>query len=527
MGTPCSNITICSGVRLTPEYTHTIWFSSKESQFAYFAGKAAHSFAGYTFIRKAWSIKVQATMEQARKWSYMFFTNGGKIWYYFITNIEYVNDNTVELFVEIDVMQSYLFDYDLLRCFVEREHAAFDPIGGNVVDEGLEVGEYVSIADFNSDLNDYYIMILATGNPETAADNEGEITPSFGKNYNNVFCGLGVYCVRVGDAGALKTILNKLDDAGKTDMIVAMWMYPGELVSNGTFSSTVDPVSGASSVTEQITRNNVLHMGYVPRNNKLFCYPYNFVYVTNNTGGAAVYPYEWFGDPGNPHWKIVGSISPDGGVRMYPLNYKGVQHNFESGLTLGSFPTCAWDSDVYKLWLAQNQNSLNVAGATSVIKAVAGVGAGVAGIATGNLAMAGSGLISAYSGITSIAELMAQRADKSIQPDEAKGVYSSTVNMTAGFQTFTIRKKCITKDQAVRLDEFFDMFGYKTLRVKKPYTHVRQNWTYTKTRGCQIKGNICTDDKLKIESIFDKGVTFWSNGDSVGDYSLSNKPIGT
>lgn len=526
MSTPMTNICVCSGVRLTPDYTHTIYFNDSASQWAYFVGKVAHEFTGYSYIRKSWSIKVHATMNQAKKWSYMFFTNGDKIWYYFITNIEYINDSTVELFVEMDVMQSYMFDYTLLDCFVEREHTALDVIGDNLVDEGLDVGEYVSIADKDVDLNDYRIMILATGNPATAANGDSEIIHAFGTALSNVFCGLGVYCVKLGDAMALKTILNKLDESGVSDMIVAMWMYPGELIQNGDYDSSVAVVSGASSFNENVTRNTVLDGGYTPRNNKLFCYPYNFLYVTNNTGGAAVYHYERFGDPTNPYFKIVGSVSPDGCVRMYPLNYKGSQHNFESGLTLGSFPTCAWDSDVYKMWLAQNQNTLNVAGATSVIKAVAGVGVGIAGLAMGNFAMAGSGAVSAYSGAVGIAELLAQRADKSIQPDEAKGVYSSTVNMTAGFQTFTIRKKCITRAQAIILDEYFDMYGYKTLIVKKPNRNCRENWTYTKTIGCQIAGNICTDDKIKIESVYNKGVTFWVNGDSIGNYSLSNKCTG-
>lgn len=526
MSTPASTISVCSGVRLTPDYTHTIWFPSASAQWAYFSDKTAHSFTGYSYIRKSWSIKVHATMEQARTWTYMFFSNGGKVWYYFIKNIEYLNDSNVELFVEIDVMQSYMFDYQLLDCFVEREHIAADVIGANIVDEGLEVGEYVSISDTDIDLNDYYIMILATGNPQIAADSEGEFVPVLGTAFNNVFCGLGVYRVKISKATVLQTILNKLDDAGVSDMIVAMWMYPGELVNTLSETADLTQVTGSKSFSNDVTRNTVLANSYKPRNNKLFCYPYNFLYLTNNTGDAAIYPYEYFGDPTNPNFKITGSVSPDGCVRMYPLNYKGSQHNFESGLTLGSFPTCAWDSDVYKLWLAQNQNSMNVSGVSAAIKAGVGIGTAILGAATGNLPTVGAGIASAYSGAVGIADLMAQKADKSIQPPEAKGRYSATVNMTAGFQTFTLRKKCITRLQALKLDMFFDMYGYKTMLVKTPNTHCRENWTYTKTVGCQIAGNLCTDDKLKIESIFDRGITFWVNGDSIGDYSLSNTCTG-
>ena len=34
--------------------------------------------------------------------------------------------------------------------------------------------------------------------------------------------------------------------------------------------------------------------GYVPKNNKLFTYPYCFLYVTNLMGNSATYKYEYF-----------------------------------------------------------------------------------------------------------------------------------------------------------------------------------------------------------------------------------------
>ena len=514
MSTPQSIINVCSGVRLNNSYDHTIWFGSLSGQIAWFKGKTARTFTAYTYLRKSWPVKVHATMSEAIGWTYLFFTNGGKTFFYFITNIEYVNDNTVELSLEMDVMQTYMFDYSLLQCFVEREHIALDAIGANIVDEGLDVGEYVSISDEGVDLNDWLVLILATGNPQANAEGDGEITVELGKSYANVFSGLRVYACS--DVNKLHSVLDGLDQNGKSDMIVSMWMYPRELITGASgASSSVVEIADATSFTKSVTRNTVLESAYAPRNNKLLCYPYNFLYVTNNYGAAAAYPYEFFGNPDEPVFKVVGTASPDATVRMYPLNYKGSQHNFESGQTLGSFPSCAWDSDVYKMWLAQNHNQLQFAGATSLIKAAVGVGSALFGNVSGGLSTAADGAAGIFS-------LMAQKADKSIQPEEAKGNYSATVNMAAGFQTFTIKKKCITRKQAILLDDFFDMYGYKQLSVKVPNRNVRENWTYTKTRGCKIAGNLCTEDQIKIEAIYDKGVTFWKSGDNIGDYSLSN-----
>ena len=113
MSNPQSIINICSGVRLNPSYEHTIYFDTATAQYNYFAGKVVKSFPAYSYLRKSWNIKVASTMEEAKTWTYLFFQNGsGKLYFYFITNIEYVNDNTVELSLEIDVMQTYMFDYD-------------------------------------------------------------------------------------------------------------------------------------------------------------------------------------------------------------------------------------------------------------------------------------------------------------------------------------------------------------------------------------------------------------------------------
>ena len=517
-----STINVCSGVRLNNSYDHTIWFGSLPDQIAWFRGKTVRTFSEYTYIRKSWPVKVNATMQEALSWSYVWFTNGGKTFFYFINDIEYINDATVELQLEMDVMQTYMFDYDLLQCYVEREHAALDMAGSNIVDEDLDMGEYISISDTDVDLNDYQIMILATGNPESNAENEGEDLVELGKSYSNVFSGLTVYSVTGGKDTQLQTILNKLDESGRTDMIVAMWMYPGELVDDASAGTTISKVTGAKSFNVTVSRNTTLENGYQPRNNKLLCYPYNYLYVTNNYGDAAVYPYEFFGVPSEPVFKVVGSVSPDATVRMYPLNYRGSQHNYESGLTLGSFPTCAWDSDVYKLWLAQNQNQMAHSDMTNALKIAGGLGAAIIGASTGGLAAAGVGVATAYSGFTGITSQAAQKRDRAIQPPEARGSYSSTVNMSAGFQTYTIRKKCITREYAAKLDSYFDMYGYKTLVVKVPNRKVRQNWTFTKTQGCKIAGNFCTADQLKIEAVYDKGITFWVNGNSIGDYSLPN-----
>lgn len=533
MSTPSSTINICSGVRLSNDYIHTIYFDSLSDQLTYFGGKVVKTFSHYTFLRKSWDINVESTMEQARKWSYLYFTNGSnsKTYFYFITNIEYVNDSTVKLSLELDVMQTYMFDYSLQPCFVEREHASSDAIGDNVTEETLNVGDLRVIDSTDVSLSEYCVLILST--VDLVAPGETYNNRWLASKYNNVFSGLGIFAVDATNTSFLNDMANKLqvmNNANASECIVAMWMYPKSLVQladeeSWSNASVCHYVKGATSIFKEVGRNTKTSGSYTPKNKKLLTYPYNFLYVTNNSGGAGVYRYERFGDPSACNFKIVGSLSPDGATKLYPMNYNGQQHNYEEGLTLSGFPSCAWNDDVYKLWLAQNQNQQNLSMLTAGLTIAGGVVATGASVVTGNVPTALGGIGAITHGATSIASTLAQRADKAVQPPQSKGQHSGSVNVAAGFQTFTIQRKSIGVEYARIIDDYFTMYGYQTNRVKVPARRVRENFTYTKTVNCHVTGNLCTEDLLKIQSIYDNGITFWVLGDSIGDYTKTNLPM--
>lgn len=526
MSTPQSRICICSDVRLNSDYIHSIYFPTKAKQTEYFDGKVVFTFSSYTFLRKSWDIKVEATMEQARLWTYLFFTNNGKRWYYFINNIEYIGESTVQLTLELDVIQTYLFEptTKLSECFIEREHVADDTIGANLVEEDIEIGELVTHDHENINLEELCVLVMATFNPnETTAETT---VSKLGMSYHGVFSGVGIYAVSKDDYISWGQKLVQLDNWGKSDGIISMWMYPKYLVNlksgyTWSDSNVCKEVLGVENFEFQTYRPDSVG-GYTPNNNKLHTYPYKMLYCYNMTGGSAVYRYEFFNDPSTIIFNLQGALSPDAKVLMYPNNYKKASKNYDEGLTLSGFPTCAWNQDVYKLWLAQNQNQQNLALTTGALKIGAGVvGLGlssVTGGAVGGLAGVGTGV----SGAMDIANILAQRKDKEIQPPQAKGDHSVSVNVAMQRHTFIFKHQTVTKEYARIIDEYFDLYGYAVKRVKTPSIHNRENWTYVKTIGCHVHGQFCNDDKKKIQRIFDNGITFWVNGDSIGNYSLEN-----
>lgn len=529
MSTPQSTIYICSGVKLNSRYEHSIYFGSAAAQQEFFSGKVVKTLAAYSYLRKSWPLKVEATMEQAKTWNYLYFRNSstGKLYYYFINNVEYINDLTVELTLELDVIQTYLFDFELLPCFVERHHTLTDEPGEHTVDEGLELGELYDNSRTEIRPGEMCIMVMSTINP--AATSEETAVPALPYRYNGIFSGVKIFAIDGKDWAAWGEQLETLDEIGKAEAIVAMWMYPKSLVklggedtwNNGNLVHVVE-----RAVTHEDGEDWTLDSyretlnGYTPKNKKLHTFPFQFLYVTNNQGNSAAFHYERFeGDP--PCFALSGALTPDGGVRLTPVNYNGLVHNYKDGLTMTGYPTCAWDSDIYKMWLAQNQNSQNYNMLTGGLKVAGGIIGGIATAFTGVGAAVGLG--TAVSGAMQIGNALAQKADKSIEPPQAKGNFSTSVNITNDMQSFSVYERCVNAERARIIDDYFTMYGYKVNKVYAPALCNRPFFTYVKTVGCHIRANMCNEDAVKVESIFDNGITFWVDGNKIADYSVDNR----
>ena len=476
-------------------------------------------------------------MAEARAWSYLYFQNGGvgKYYFYFINQIEYLNDSTVELSLEMDVLQTYMFEWTLNPCYVEREHSATDNIGDNTIDEGLETGDLYPRKRETIDLSNLYIMTAATFDIRAFYTSGGETETRYVSNFGNVFSMFHITATPLANATVLGDMVNFLDTKGKTDALSSIWMFPAALISlteAGQQADVARAVSGLKTLEYTCEAQPTTLDGYTPKNKKLFQYPYCFLYGDNNNGGAAVYQYHHFTNRA-PKFYIKGNIAPDALVKLIPQNYKGMTEDFEESLALGSFPLCAWNSDPYKMWLAQNQNQQSVSLATSALKIVGGVAATVGGVAatggTGGLGGAvgfagvSSGVGMITSGVTDITSQLAAKADKDVQPPQSRGTFSGSFNLAHGRHTFTLYHKTIDAQHARVIDDYFTMYGYACRRVKTPNINSRPAFNYVKTIGSNITGDFCAEDIKTINAIFDKGVTFWKNT-NVGDYDLTNTP---
>ena len=117
---------------------------------------------------------------------------------------------------------------------------------------------------------------------------------------------------------------------------------------------------------------------------------------------------------------------------------------------------------------------------------------------------------------------MAEIYQHSLIPTTAKGGVNQGDLNYACRNAYTLYKKCIKKEYARIIDNYFDMFGYKVNDVKIPNITGRLNWNYVKTIDCNVDGDIPQTDLNIIKSMFNGGVTLWHNPNTMYQYGNSN-----
>ena len=501
---PNTTIRMLKDVPLDNTYRNTIYFAYVANQTSYFSGKTKYTFAAQSYQRvQKGTLRIGRKADDLYDCNYLMFQNtayGNKWFYAFVTGVEYVNNETSEVSFEIDVMQTWHFDYDVKMSFVEREMSVSDKIGDNLVPENLEIGDYIyKDLGLTSLFNLYQIVIAATFD-----ENMDDAT---GGMYGGVFSGLHYNVFSTWQSAA--SFIADATEQNKADGIVSIFMLP--------VAFTADY---QSSIPEVFNIERDKHLtdidGYVPKNNKLFTYPYNLLYVTNNEGNVANYAFEYFSTD-KCNFNASGAMCCTPECMLVPLNYKGVEKNYNEKLTIGNFPQCAYTVDTFKAWVAQNQNQL----ALNAINAIGTTAAGAAAMYTSG-GMVGEGMT--LNGIQQIGSLVASVSDKSTLPPHARGGGGSIINMANKIKGFQFYYAHIRAEFARIIDDYFNTYGYATHRVKIPNRVMRPHWNYVKTVNVSLTGSVPADDMAKLRQIYDNGVTFWRNGNEVGDYSLDNRP---
>lgn len=531
---PQTNIRLLKDVPLDTSYDHTIYFSTAVAQANYFLSKQKYNLINYTYQRVNKGVaRVGIKADNLYDCNYMMFQNtayGNKWFYAFITAVEYVNDVTANVSFEIDDMQTWHFDYTVDHCFVEREHVTDDTIGAHIEPENVECGEYVlnSLKDI-TDLKDY--MVIVAINDATAGEADIAV---HGQVYEKIYSGCTLYAFPSTNVEDIDAFLTQYIQ--KPDTIIAMYMIPALLLDGVELGEEIihvgDETLYVDCVIPEITESNFVSItdtrlagtekldGYTPKNKKLYTYPYNFFNMDNANGSSLTLRYEFF-DNLTPTFEIIGTITQPVSVIARPKNYKNISkvnpdvtdapvYYPSEALTLASYPLCSWNFDAYQAWVAQNSipMAFDVGGA---------VLSGIAGSAISGNPLAGLGVVG------TVMNKLSERYSASIRADISGGNFSNgNVNIPKGMNNVFYSRMSITHQYAKMIDDYFNMFGYGVKVCKVPNRSARPHWNYVKTVGCTLTGSVPADSMRHLCQIYDHGITFWNNGDEVGNYSLNN-----
>ena len=142
--------------QLTLEGGVTVDFRTKPSQINYF-DRLSRDYETDVNVKVDGfidMITIKRNVNEIKKYDYLFIYdetdyNRDNLFFYFIIGVEYNTKTSCNVYLKLDVMQTYLFDYIIGQSFVERCHVPRWTSDGNPtpnnLDEGLEYGPTVIV----------------------------------------------------------------------------------------------------------------------------------------------------------------------------------------------------------------------------------------------------------------------------------------------------------------------------------------------------------------------------------------------
>ena len=439
------NIVLYHKVPLTANYTHSLYFESINEQEKYFKNHKLVELTSQNYVKsESGKIRIQVvkfgnnsqlSYKDIDSVSYMSWKNPthstlygeSRTFYAFITNIDMVSLNVVELTYELDVIQTYSLQYSSAsekqvhfnKCLVLRSHVEHDTVGMHLQPEPVSfsnpqfVGKHPMFS-MNTYKN-WDILVFSARNEGNVQLTDHNIFPGTQSGdipvsqimSGNIFQGCICTVFKAGsvvsgsdnafyDFAAYLNTLQKTEDIGLLPWESEPSHY-NQFVSNiiavvAVPDTFVHTYNGGKRAPLQFDSDNSQYKGsdvavtarpdsidgYTQlRNKKLLTYPFTSLYITDGDGTAGEYVYEQFADPDNVKFGYVFAFQPDPELMIYPFDYNGSQGaNFDGSLIMSNFPRIPIVESGYLEWLGTSKVSQRIAIGTSLI---AGLGAVMTG----------------------------------------------------------------------------------------------------------------------------------------------------
>ena len=553
------------------------YFNDREDQLEYFntqlykweIGKDSH--ANFMFIDgesntgKHTKVKIPYGAEKIAQYNYMIYNNNEDSYgedadklsykFCFITNVEYINHDCCEATIELDVFQTYMFQYEVLPCTIERETlskfndidsycrepdympcAADDVRSISTITTNVDYLPYVVVSDaymklqqyepdewythgFNTGGTRYPFTIIVVDSPSDIESIKYSIEHT-DKNVSDIIISCGAVsksvvprkCIIADDFG---TTTHVYEAFGVRDFDVIKW---SDLQKQTTF----DVARPTSLYDENRTE-------YVPHNHKLLCAPYTTANLTllgrnipldfAKASGSA-------GETKKISLKLKYDFEDKFMCTAIVQGYNGtpsLTENYDYTFNIPVATTFPMTADSYLEWWNSNKASFYTKETAAAIGILGSAIMSMVGAATGNALATVGGVAGVLGSAASVATTAGTQMDmQRTEHTMALGDMGTDTMLVANYLYPKCYVKQIDMDYVKKVDNYFSVYGYRTNRHGRPNMWSRTKWDYVKTKDFRIrdlttKPYMTTEQQKKLASIFNNGVTIWHNA-YVGDY---------
>ena len=129
-------------------YEYIKFFKNENEQLNYFNSLEYEEIEKDYYIRtntNKFTIDKSIEELEVEEYNYLSYSNEGKIYYCFITNLEYNSQFRTNIIFEVDVIQTFMFDFTIDKSFIERKVCSINEVSD--FDEGLNIGEHIIESD--------------------------------------------------------------------------------------------------------------------------------------------------------------------------------------------------------------------------------------------------------------------------------------------------------------------------------------------------------------------------------------------
>lgn len=570
-----SRVHLYSDVPLSVNSNHTRYFSSSSSRTAFFNSKLVDSYENMSMINpQNGQLRVDFAISKVLDCNYLMFTNpdDNTEYYCFITEVDYVAEDTTTVSYQIDPIMTYMFKMDLTG-HIEREHANYN--NNNTLPEEVGIGDYVQnnstrLVDHATNHPHFAIVTTTTdlSNPEGYSGGTSAVFDhGIQQPYRYYFIPAGGSQVRLGNTitnmmelyqfnhvyAESPDLVNKIVNIQIVDTLpfnhTLTWVESGEntgyyRISGYTPESIKEVDMGLwgllyiaeinfSDKYEKIYTHS-LGLNNTGDSRKLNNYPYSIVELTDGKSTLQFKPE--LIPTGGLEISEVRSLETDCQVAYSVESYAGELSQFNR-ITKSASIKLPVISEELSAYIQSRDNAylsnsfLSIGTGIGMIAVTSGAMALAPATGGGSVAMAGLLGASKMAGMGAItggvAGGLGATIDRYKSTEKAKrssnnvvGSEGTIINGNLDTQMYAVTKTQTTEYKNM-IGEYFKVYGWKVLRNGKPNINTRNSFNFVKMNQCIVKGQIPQFAKESIMSMMIDGFTFW-HVDDVGNYNLSN-----